>query len=542
MRAISSGEFARRAAATLAGTLVLVCALAASQAAAATFTVTGTLDSSPGGCVGTVCPSLRAAISAANTATGPDQINLGTGVFRIELPSTTPEDSNASGDLDVTGDLTIKGAGAQATTILGALPAGKGERDIDVPDNASLTLEGLTVSGGREGENAAFALGGGIASRGNGTLDLERVVVSNNLAEGKASFGNGGGVYKSGGLLTIGDSAILSNRGINPGAGGGVFSEGATAKLTNVIVAGNSTNFVSGGLQLEGPATLDFVTVFANSTRLEGGGVIFGSENAHVRGSIISGNESTETAADDCTLAAISEGGNVVGPSCGFSQPTDFTTSNPMLGSLEGSPIPYLEPLAGSPALDRAAAPCPATDIRGVARPQGGACDSGAVERVVAAAPSPPPSGSTPATTQGATTTAPSAPVLTDASQSNAVWRAGGKLASLSKRVPVGTVFGFSLDRAASVTFRFAQIVPGRRVRGRCVVPSGSNRRKPACKRAQPRGSFTVRGHAGADKVSFQGRLSPSSKLPPGAYSVQIVASNSAGRSQARTLRFAIVR
>ncbi|HTA06682.1 MAG TPA: choice-of-anchor Q domain-containing protein, partial [Solirubrobacteraceae bacterium] len=228
------------------------------------------------------------------------------------------------------------------------------------------------------------------------------------------------------------------------------------------------------------------------------------------------------------------------GPSCGFTQASDVTTANPMLGSLEGSPIPYLEPLAGSPALDRALAPCPVTDVRGVARPQGGACDSGAVERVV-----PPPTTTTVLpliVPGGGKPTGAKAPLLTAPSQSNSVWRAGSKLASIAKRVPVGTVFSFALDQPAGVTLTFTQSATGRRVAGKCVPPRPANRRKRPCKRIVTRGTLILGGHAGTNKISFQGQISRARKLKPGSYKVQIVASTAVGHSQARTLSFTIVK
>ncbi|HEY2719193.1 MAG TPA: choice-of-anchor Q domain-containing protein, partial [Solirubrobacteraceae bacterium] len=236
---------------------------------------------------------------------------------------------------------------------------------------------------------------------------------------------------------------------------------------------------------------------------------------------------------------AIDEGGNVAGPSCGFTQASDTTTANPMLGPLEGSPIPYLEPLAGSPALDRALAPCPATDVRGAVRPQGSACDSGAVERVVSA----PISKSLPLIVPGGgKPTGGKAPSLAAVSQSHSVWRAGNKLASIAKHVPVGTVFSFSLDQPAGVTFTFTQPAPGRRVAGKCVASRPANRHKRSCKRSVTRGAFTLTGYAGLNKVSFQGRISRSGKLKPGSYKVQIAASTAAGRSRTQTLSFTIVK
>jgi hypothetical protein len=53
---------------------------------------------------------------------------------------------------------------------------------------------------------------------------------------------------------------------------------------------------------------------------------------------------------------------------------------------------------------------------------------------------------------------------------------------------------------------------------------------------------LTLAGHAGSDRVVFQGELTRSRKLAPGSYTVTFVAVNAAGeRSQARSLRFTIV-
>jgi hypothetical protein len=520
------------------GGLSVIAALAlfgAAPASAATFTVLGATDGT-GGCVGTVCPTLRSAVSKANESSGPDQITLGAGTFRLELGSKTPEDENVSGDLDVSGETTIKGAGAQATTILGAFPAGESDRIIQATSNASLTLSDLTVSGGFFEDTNVIGRGGGIDSEGGGILDLERVVLSGNRIRGPGYAALGAGVYKGDGQLVINDSAVLSNTG-QPGIGAVYVGQSASGIITNSTFAGNVASSFGGALVSEAtiPVTLAFVTVTANEAKeLEGGGI---EGSFRVRDSIVAGNKALAGA--DCQgTEIVDDGGNVAGPSCGFALPSDATTSTPLLGPLEGSPIPYLEPLAGSPALDRVPAPCPATDLRGVARPQGSACDSGAVERVVPLTASPLPL----ITLGGGKPTGGKAPSLTAASQSHSVWRAGNKLASIAKRVPLGTVFSFALDQSAGVTLTFTQSVPGRRAAGRCVAPRPANRHKRSCKRTVTRGTLSLAGHAGANKISFQGRISASRKLKPGAYKVQIAAKTAAGRSQTLTLSFTIVK
>ncbi len=53
-------------------------------------------------------------------------------------------------------------------------------------------------------------------------------------------------------------------------------------------------------------------------------------------------------------------------------------------------------------------------------------------------------------------------------------------------------------------------------------------------------GVLILTGHAGTDKIIFEGRLSKKQKLAPGAYTLTITASNSSGRSSPRTTRFTI--
>jgi Ca2+-binding RTX toxin-like protein len=93
----------------------------------------------------------------------------------------------------------------------------------------------------------------------------------------------------------------------------------------------------------------------------------------------------------NCSPAAVSgESGRNIdsGTSCGFAA-SSLSATEPLLGLLgdHGGPTDVALPTAFSPAVNAALAACPAADQRGVARPQGGACDIGAVERVPDEAP-----------------------------------------------------------------------------------------------------------------------------------------------------------
>jgi hypothetical protein len=109
---------------------------------------------------------------------------------------------------------------------------------------------------------------------------------------------------------------------------------------------------------------------------------------------IIAGN--TGGGAPDCvgfnSGGTVIHSGNLIGDLSGCSYPApgpgEITGVAPLLGPLadNGGPTQTEALLGGSPAIDAAVAPCPATDQRGVPRPQLAGCDIGAFERE----PSPP--------------------------------------------------------------------------------------------------------------------------------------------------------
>ena len=135
----------------------------------------------------------------------------------------------------------------------------------------------------------------------------------------------------------------------------------------------------------------------------------------------------------------------------------------------------------------------------------------------------------------------PARPAISGFSESASHWRRGRSLPHIA-RAPVGTTFSFGLNEPANVTLTFTQSVPGRRARGRCVGPSHSNSGRPRCKRTVIAGSFAVSGHAAANKVRFQGKLSGSKTLKPGSYRVSTTARDANGfKAVSRSLSFTIV-
>jgi Glucodextranase, domain B len=132
-------------------------------------------------------------------------------------------------------------------------------------------------------------------------------------------------------------------------------------------------------------------------------------------------------------------------------------------------------------------------------------------------------------------------PVISGLSQSHSRWRERGPARKHSP--PVGTRFSFTLSEAASVTFTLTDKVAGRRVKGRCVAQTRSNRHKPSCTHTATAGTFSLAGKAGADAVAFSGVLPDGRTLAPGIYTLAIVAVNLAGRgSGAQRIGFMIVK
>ena len=97
----------------------------------------------------------------------------------------------------------------------------------------------------------------------------------------------------------------------------------------------------------------------------------------------------------------------------------------------------------------------------------------------------------------------------------------GSDLASARTR---GTRVTYRISEAATVTVRVQHVLPGHRVRGRCVARTPANRTKPRCKRYRTlAGSFRHAGKAGLNTFRFTGRLAGRT-LAPRSYRLVAVA------------------
>lgn len=151
---------------------------------------------------------------------------------------------------------------------------------------------------------------------------------------------------------------------------------------------------------------------------------------------------------------------------------------------------------------------------------------------------------STVQTTPGATTTQTiplppgatmSAPKLTHIRESHQVWRESKHSQGSGAPPPVGTTFSFTLNKPARVTLTFKQTLTGRKVQGRCVMLTGSNRQRPPCEMSRTVSHLSLSGGMGSNHVAFHGQVSAGGTklLPIGHYMVLIKATDRAGRTSA---------
>jgi hypothetical protein len=400
----------------------------------------------------------------------------------INLPAGTfrltgagGEDAAATGDLDVV-------AGEGKLTVNGlsaratAVDGGGVDRVFDTANGALLELSGLTV---RNGDAQAAGAGAG------GGIDATSLALVNSTISGNKANGPGGGIAANGAGVTLRSSTVTGNDG-GPGGGRGLdLSGGATATVANSIISGNPRG----------------------DCRTVSGGSI------------------------------ASQGGNLAGDAaCGFGPVT-----YPRLGQLadNGGPTNTHALLTGSPAIDAGTGlGCPASDQRGVPRPQGLACDAGAFEAAPVAVTGP-----------RADTVAPRITALT-VSDGVFTVRRGGRAALARvprKRVlPRGTRFRFRLSEAGGVAFTIERRTRGRRVRRRCRAVTRDNRARPPCARWVAVRRFVRAGVGGRNSVAFSGRIVRGRRvraLEAGRYRATVRASDAAGnRSRAARVSFRVVR
>jgi len=346
--------------------VALVTLLALAPAAHAAEIVVTTTEDGPGECPGERC-TLRAALVAAKEA---DTVVVPAGTYKL-----------TQGALKVERALNIRGAGARTTVIAASTAA----RVLELGAVAA-RIEGLTLRDGVATAEAGYH-GGNLINRG-GNVTLERVRVTGGRAY------SGGGIANQRGRMAIIDSLVDNNDAPDGGGdGGGIVNfsgdpgSEAPASLTiqNSTIALNTAEL--GGAMSSYGATrhsvdLRGVTVARNRARSRGiGGIMFDPQGGTVsaRSTIVADN-TAPSLIQNCQHPLASAGSNVEnGDECGF----DRGGVDPLLSETlwdAGGETDVLLPAANSPVVDVEAQDCLAADQRGVKRPQGKACDAGAVE------------------------------------------------------------------------------------------------------------------------------------------------------------------
>jgi len=372
--------------------------------------------------------TLRAAIQETNALTSTDSINLPIGIYTLSI-SGSNDDLAASGDLDITDDLILIGAGAISTTI-NANGATLNDRAFEVI-TGSVLISGMTIQNGRPTNsgggilidtssnvtlsdirlisNTAHvntnSLNGGGAIYNSGVLTITNAVIAGNTMSntaGYTSYGGGilnigtlsinassienntdggsysaygGGVFNSG-SLEINSSAVLSNTTVgvfiygSRSNGGGIYNDGSL-RLKNSTVAGNvgvSGDIISrgGGIYNNNTLTVTNSTISTNNA-FSGGGVFTSTGSETILANVLLAENTSVDTNQDCSGTITSNGYNLIGNTTGC---TITATTGDIIGV-----TPRLGPLQdnGGPTLTRALLPgSPAIDAGNLAAPGSG--------------------------------------------------------------------------------------------------------------------------------------------------------------------------
>ncbi len=279
--------------------ILLTLALAAPAGAQVTFTVDNAMDvndATPGDgiCLATGggC-TLRAAITEANAVAGADTVVVPAGTYTLSLPGTN-EEQNASGDLDVRTDMTIRGSGGGAVITAAGLT---NQRVLDVPVLATVTLQHLTLTGALLTGTTSTSAGAGLRAMAGAVVNVQDCTITSNTTADE-----GAGVYATGVGTTVNVlRSVISNNTINgaTGFGGGLRTAlSASLSIVETTVSGNTSTAAGGGLN-HGTSTGTVVidrSLFVNNTAISqntGGGAASCGGPCTITNSTFSGNQVT---------------------------------------------------------------------------------------------------------------------------------------------------------------------------------------------------------------------------------------------------------
>ena len=337
--------------------------------------VTKTEDTD-GTCTPADC-SLREAIKAADSG---DTIIIPAGTYTLTLGT----------ELVIDKSLSLTGDGPDLTIIQAGTDVGDATARVMTVSDGPVSISGVTI---RHGNTTGD--GGGIWNKG--TLSVASSQLTANTAAN-----DGGGIRNDGSLVLVDSTVSVNTAGfagdgiLNSGTlaitgstvggnnAGGIFNTRfGTLTITNGTISNNHNTLRGGGIENRGELTLINSTVAGNTSGIEGGGINleFGG-TADLVNTIIANNPT----GGDCALDDFTSLGHNLDSdgTCNLTEATDLPNADPLLGPLQhnGGPTLTHALLPGSPAIDAGEdAAAPATDQRGVPRPQGARSDIGAYER-----------------------------------------------------------------------------------------------------------------------------------------------------------------
>jgi hypothetical protein len=315
-----------------------------------------------------------------------------------------------SGPLTLGKNVTIDGSAAPGLAISG----NDSDRVFVVNAGTTATVKHLSVTNG-----FGFQLAGGILN--NGSLTLDHVILTENTMTTNAGdfWQGGGGIYNGdGATLNLIDSSVTNNQAA--WSGGGVYSFfNTTTTILRSTISGNVSNDVGGGIRSLGDMTITNSTISGNRSTGWHGGAIFQTDGdititnstiannigpdfapstlfigqfggsfvptLTLTNTIITGNQwyACERFASGTAANVVSGGNNLVQDGSCNPVASDLINGAAQIGPLadNGGPTLTHALLLGGPAIDAANdAACPATDQRGITRPQGAHCDIGSYE------------------------------------------------------------------------------------------------------------------------------------------------------------------
>lgn len=242
---------------------------------------------------------LRTAVMRSNKRDGTQVIKLSSD---ISFAKSKKKNGGAGvGDLDVTDDLVLNGAGQ-------TIDARGVDRIFDVAEGVTLVLRNVKLTGG-----APAATESGGAVRVAGTLKAKRVTLTKNKVEGELA--SGGAVFNDGGTVVLQKSRLSGNEAVR--AGGGIEALGGRTVVRGSALAKNSTGDDpgnGGGLHLTEDGTVKVINskVVKNTASAEGGGLWNSASGTFLlRDSVVSKNKARGDESDSGGGGVYNDGGEL---------------------------------------------------------------------------------------------------------------------------------------------------------------------------------------------------------------------------------------